>query len=597
MPDSIAADYASRLADRRRRLADRERQSATLSRVRLAIVGLTVLAFIWWRWALAWWYVVPVVVFIAVATVHARRIADRNRAVVAEAFYQRGIARLSGEWPGTGDPGDAFREEGHPYADDLDIFGRGSLYELLATTRTHGGRRTLAGWLLHPAGAEEALARQAAVRELAPRTDLREALAVLGDGEDASTHADQLRAWATAPRHLPGGPIRVVLALLAVVVVAIPLWWWIAGATTTVTARILLAALLGEGLIALVYWRGVHAAIHHADTSARDLDLVSGLLRTIEAEAFTSERLVSLRQALGGTTRPASAEIRRLGQLIALLESRHNLMFAFIAGLLAWGSQLAFAIEAWRAQAGEHVPRWLEALAEFEALAALATYAAEHPSNSYPEFVDGPARIEADALAHPLLPDSAVPNDVRMGGDHPHLLVVSGSNMSGKSTLLRALGVGVVLARAGAPVRAAQMRLSPLAVGASIRVTDSLMDGRSRFYAEITRLKTIVDLTRAHDGAVLFLLDEVLAGTNSHDRRQGADGVLSGLVDLGAIGLATTHDLALGEIAERLAPAAANVHFEDVFAGGVLSFDYQLRPGVVRSSNAIALMRSVGLDV
>lgn len=455
----------------------------------------------------------------------------------------------------------------------------------------------MASWLLHPAVPDEVRERQDAVRELASLTELREALAVLGGGKDAAVHADVLRDWATAPRHLPGGAVRVVIAMLALAVVAIPLWWWVAGGTTAITARVLLGALLAEGAIALWLAGGVHAAIRHADTTARDLDLVSGLLQTIERAPFTSPRLRRIQADLGGTSRPASGEVARLGQLIALLESRQNMMFALIAALLAWGTQLGLAIEAWRARAGAHVPRWLEVLAEFEALAALATYAAEHPANTYPEFIDDQVAIEAEGLAHPLLPAAAVANDVRLGGSHPRLLVVSGSNMSGKSTLLRALGVNVVLAQAGAPVRAARMRLSPLAVGASIRVTDSLMDGRSRFYAEITRLKAIVDLTRAHDGRVLFLLDEVLAGTNSHDRRQGADGVLSGLVDLGAIGLATTHDLALGEIASRLAPAAANVHFEDVFADDVLSFDYRLRPGIVQGSNAIALMRSVGLDV
>jgi len=341
----------------------------------------------------------------------------------------------------------------------------------------------------------------------------------------------------------------------------------------------------------------VRASIQHAGASARDLELTSGLLRTIEGQTFTSPLLRRIQSDLEGTDRSASSEISRLGQLIALLESRANLMFAIIAASLAWATQLAFAIEAWRARAGQHVPRWLEAVGEFEALAALATFSAEHPEYTFPELDDERPHVKATGLAHPLLGGAAVANDIALGGEAPHLLVVSGSNMSGKSTLMRALGVNVVLALAGAPTRTTSMRLSRLHVGASIRVVDSLQDGKSRFYAEITRLKGIVDLARSADGGVLFLLDEVLAGTNSHDRRQGADGVLTGLIDLGAIGLASTHDLALGEIANRLAPAAANVHFEDVFQNDVLSFDYTLRPGIVRTSNAIALMRSVGLDV
>jgi DNA mismatch repair ATPase MutS len=210
--------------------------------------------------------------------------------------------------------------------------------------------------------------------------------------------------------------------------------------------------------------------------------------------------------------------------------------------------------------------------------------------------------LEAEAIGHPLIEEGrVVRNDVQMGGaDGPRVLVVSGSNMSGKSTLLRTLGVNVVLAQAGAPVRARRLRISPLAVGASIRVTDSLQGGVSRFYAEILRLRQILDATArpGPNGApVLFLIDEFLHGTNSHDRRIGAEAVVRGLVERGAIGLITTHDLALADIAGALGARAANVHFEDHIEDGRMVFDYAMRPGVVRKSNAIELMRSVGLEI
>jgi DNA mismatch repair ATPase MutS len=244
-----------------------------------------------------------------------------------------------------------------------------------------------------------------------------------------------------------------------------------------------------------------------------------------------------------------------------------------------------------------HIPRWLDTVGEFEALLALGTFAAEHPSFVFPELLPtATSTLRATAMAHPTLPPDAVVNDLTLGADAAHLLVVSGSNMSGKSTFLRAIGVNVVLAQMGAPVRATSFQLSPLAVGSTISVHDSLTDGRSRFFAEITRLKHVVDLTRARHGAVLFLLDEILSGTNSHDRRIGAEALLVGLARDGAIGLVTTHDLALGEITARL-PSAVNMHFEDQFGEGGLAFDYTLRPGIVRTSNAIALMRSIGLEV
>ena len=244
---------------------------------------------------------------------------------------------------------------------------------------------------------------------------------------------------------------------------------------------------------------------------------------------------------------------------------------------------------------------WLRAVAEMEALSSLAGYACEHPEHVFPEILDRaagtPACFEADELRHPLLPQ-AEPNPVRLGGAGPRALLVSGSNMSGKSTYLRTVGIGAVLALAGAPVRAVRMRLTPAHAGATLRIQDSLQAGRSRFYAEISRLKELVDLT---DGRVplLFLLDEILHGTNSHDRRIGAEAIVRTLVERGAIGLVTTHDLALTELAgaQIAGGALANAHFADQMKDNQIAFDFQLRPGVVQHSNALALMRGVGLPV
>jgi DNA mismatch repair ATPase MutS len=243
------------------------------------------------------------------------------------------------------------------------------------------------------------------------------------------------------------------------------------------------------------------------------------------------------------------------------------------------------------------VDDWLRVVGELEALSSMATYAYEHPRDPFPTLVDQGPLFEAEALAHPLIPaDIAVPNDVRLGGGHSHVIVVSGSNMSGKSTLLRSVGVNVVLALAGAPVRAAALRLSPLVLGATLKVEDSLEAGRSRFYAEILRIRTIVDAARG-PVPLLFLLDEILHGTNSYDRRIGAEAIVRALAEGGAIGLVTTHDLALTELPSRLSVPAVNMHFEDRLEGGRMVFDYRMRPGVVEHSNALALMRAIGLDV
>jgi DNA mismatch repair ATPase MutS len=318
---------------------------------------------------------------------------------------------------------------------------------------------------------------------------------------------------------------------------------------------------------------------------AQDLALFSWVLERIEREQFASPPLKRLREELDTEGNPASHRIARLNRLVELLDSRENFFVKLLEPVVLWTPQLMFAVEAWRARSGAFVPRWIAATGEIEALASLAGYAFEHPEDPFPEIAGEPV-FDAVGLAHPLLV-GGVPNDVRLDSSQP-LLLVSGSNMSGKSTLLRAVGVNTLLALSGAPVRARSLRIAALHTGASIRVTDSLQEGSSRFYAEILRIRNILDLPRP----ALFLLDELLHGTNSHDRKIGAEGIVRALLARGAIGLVTTHDLALADIAR-----ARNVHFEDRIEEGKILFDYRLREGVVEHSNALDLMRAIGLDV
>jgi DNA mismatch repair ATPase MutS len=275
------------------------------------------------------------------------------------------------------------------------------------------------------------------------------------------------------------------------------------------------------------------------------------------------------------------------------------MVFAPVAAAVLWGTHLALAVEAWRRVHGRDIREWLRICGEFEALASLSAYRYEHPDDPFPEIVVPDTRralFDGTALGHPLIAAGRiVRNDVCLG-EGVQLLVVSGSNMSGKSTLLRTVGVNAVLAFAGAPVRARRLRLTPLRIGATLRIQDSLQEGRSRFFAEITRVREIADLAAGPQPA-LFLLDELFHGTNSHDRIVGASGVLRALLDRHAIGLVTTHDLAVTKVADAVAPRASNIHFEERFEGGEMQFDYLVKPGPVSRSNAIALMRAVGLDV
>jgi hypothetical protein len=572
-----------------------ERRLAWLgnSRFVLLIAGILLLGLVLlFGWFHPLWLLLPLAVFIGLSIAF-DRVSRRNRYVKrALAFYDYGLARLEDRWAGSGIPGTAYLDEGHAYAVDLDLFGPGSLFERLCSARTRTGRETLAHWLGGPAPPEEIRARQAAVADLRDRLAWRERLAMFGDDVPEGIDTVTLATWGTALT----GPASARSRLLAPCVVAVTLttlagWsvdWW-PGAVAAL-------ALLVQMGFAQVLRPRVSRALAGLEGRSRDLFQLAGLLACIEREAFTAPRLSQLQDALRSEGVSASQRLVQLAQLVERLDARRNLYFAIIAVWFLWTTQVALAVEAWRRRTGPILPRWLTVIAEVEALASLAGYAYENPQDPFPEIVpDGP-RFEATGLGHPLIPRSrCVTNDLGLG-DPVRLLVVSGSNMSGKSTFLRTVGINAVLAQAGAPVRAASLRLSPLAIGTTVRIQDSLQAGRSRFYAEITRLHQILERTKG-PLPVLFLLDEILHGTNSHDRRIGAEAVLRALLQRPAIGLVTTHDLALTEITEQLVPRAANVHFADQLADGALHFDYRLHPGVVRHSNALALMRAVGLDV
>lgn len=588
--------YNERLSRRREEASRHRRRADWVSHARLLTfaVGSVMAWFTWGAPLLApWWMVVPASVFLVLVFVHDRALRRWRHAASAVSFYQRGIARLENRWSGRGDDGERFLPESHAYARDLDLFGRGSLFELVCTASTSWGSKTLAEWLLAPATPEEIRSRQAAVEELMPRLDLREEIATRDAEEPSSPPVDPeaLTRWNSGPPILVSDWRRYLAVAIAVAALG-SLTLWLASLTSRLP---FLLILLVEVTFAFSMRHRVLQVLGAVDKPARDLAALSKLLMVLERESFASPRLQSLRRILADGV-PASQRVRSLRRRIDFLDARRNQMFAPIASLLLWGTQFAFAIESWRALWGGSVQSWLDATGELEALVSLASYAYEHPDDPFPTIVEQGPLYEGEAIGHPLIPEEQlVRNDLRLGGEL-RLLVVSGSNMSGKSTLLRTVGINAVLALAGAPVRAKSLRLSPFALGASIRVQDSLQAGISRFYAEITHLRQIMEIAEANK-SLLFLLDEILQGTNSHDRRIGADGLVRGLLERGAVGLVTTHDLALAKIADSLAPRAANVHFEDHLENGKMSFSYRMQPGVVRKSNALALMRAVGLKV
>ena len=602
--------YKQRLEERRAAITHREQRHRMLGRAKLAMAACGV-ALVWLALAQGafsiLWVLIPIAGFVLLVVVHEKLLKELERRRRAARFFEKALARLDGNWAGTGEPGDRYNDAAHPYAVDLDLFGKGSVFELLCTARTRIGEDRLAQWLKSPALPEEVRARHAAVDELRERVDLREELAVVAEEARSGVDPVHLAQWGEAPAALRQGSFRMRVRLHTVLGVAGFAALWI----HLIHSANLLA--LSEGvdgllrdlfLVALVVngWflyrnSGVlGATVAAVEEAAHELGLLSEVLVRIEREHFRCPMLAGLRASLNADGDPPSRQLARLKRLVENLDSRDNVVVRVMEPFILWTAHLALQVEDWRAQSGTAVRRWLNAAGDMEALCSLASHAFEHPADPFPEFVAAGPLIEAEGIGHPLLgEEKVVRNDICIGGKL-QVIVVSGSNMSGKSTMLRTVGVNTVLAQAGAPVRARRLTLSPLAVGASIRLTDSLQGGVSRFYAEILRLRQILDET-AGPLPVLFLIDEFLHGTNSHDRRIGAGALVRGLVQRGAIGLITTHDLALADIADELGERAANVHFEDQIADGKISFDYHMRAGVVRKSNAIELMRQVGLEI
>src|SRR5688572_2989246 len=594
MPADPSAEYHARLTRWRARLAAESALDARLAGGRLFVFGAAVaLAVAVWQtsWS-AWLLLVPAAAFLALAVYHDRVIRARDRSASLVGFYERGLARIEDRWTGTGATGDRYRNDHHPYANDLDLFGPGSLFELLSLARTRTGEDTLAGWLTAAAPPAVVVERQAAVRELTPALDLREELSLAIGRSATSVDAAALAAWAEAPPALSPPVMRWIALALTGVTIASAVFVWFGGHEVVLLSAIALQIAFG-----LPYGRKVERMLHAADGPSRDLTALLQAVMLLEHGRFATGRLTVLQQELHQTGPQASTAIMRLRRILEMHDWQHNMAFAPIAFFLMWSIHLGWALEAWRHAHGAHVRVWLRVIGEFEALASLSAYAFEHPTDPFPTFAGNEgARFEGAQLGHPLVPAARMQaNDVSLTRDH-QFLVVSGSNMSGKSTFLRTIGINAVLAQAGAPVRAASLVMSPLTVGGTLRIQDSLQEGRSRFFAEITRIRELADLARG-PVPLLFLLDELFHGTNSHDRLIGASGVLRSLIDRGAIGLITTHDLSLTAIVDELAPRAANVHFEDSFDGRDMHFDYRVKPGPVTKSNALALMRAVGLDV
>lgn len=533
--------------------------------------------------------------YVALAVVHSHVLRDEEHARVRLTLNRRGLARLDGQWHDFPDQGLHLLPEDHLYASDLDVLGKGSLFQRLDETGTKAGEATLARWLLAPTAEATTLrARQACVRELSGLIDFRQAL--ISEAKMAGKDkADPARfiAWAGAPSALAG--IRWAFAVAHVLP---PL---------TIAAGLLAANGLPTGwafglglalqILIVVATRKPIAALWEAITlSERGFVRFEETFRAIDAQTFATPALVALQRGLQDGPMTVSARLQRFTRLMGFAElKRSGQLHPVINALTLWDLLVLFRLDRWRELHGRGVGSWFDALAQLEALSSFATWAFERPADVFPELEDGGATLRATGLGHPLL-EAPVRNDVELAGPGS-ALVITGSNMSGKTTLMRAMGLNTVMALAGLPVCATSMRVGHVQVMTSMRLKDSLERGVSYFYAEVQRLKRLLGTAQGHPGRCLFLLDELFMGTNTRERQIASRALMLLLLDAGAFGAVATHDLSICELADERPGRVRNVHFRDLEQHGEMVFDYLLRPGVVETTNALEVLRRAGVPI
>ncbi len=590
------AEYAKRLEKYLKTVAGRDRVHLQVGYAKLAVIAAGLL-LVWMvlgkHWVTAYWLIAPVAAYLLLTIWHGWILREKRRAETAAEFYRKGIARIEDRWAGNGQTGERFRDANHVYAEDLDLFGRGCLFELLSTARLPMGEKRLANWLCEGAEVAAILDRQNLIEELRVKLDLREDLAVTGEDLRARLNPESLIDWAERKSILPSGAWRGVMVLLAMGAAAGVVYY-----VETAMLWPLLSVMAVEAVVLAWLRRRAHSVIEGVDCNAEGLLLFSEILERLEREPFVAPRLQELAAELSGKNEPASRAIRKFARIVYWIDASDGVLAKMAELPFLYSVQVGMAAEAWRRRWGPKMRRWAELTGEMEALLSLAAYSYEHPADPFPEFVgsaEGVGFFDGEELGHPLIAaEKCVRNTVRLDAK-TRVLLVSGSNMSGKSTFLRAVGINTVLAMAGAPIRGKRLRLTALRIGTRIRSTDSLQEGRSSFFTEILHIRRVFD---GANGAVplVFLFDELLEGTNSKDRRIGAEGLIQALLKRRAIGIVTTHDLALTEISATVGNVLRNMHFEDQVVDGKMRFDYKLREGVVEKSNALELMRLIGLE-
>jgi DNA mismatch repair ATPase MutS len=541
--------------------------------------------------------IATLVLFIYLVVIHEKLTKNMEYATFISKINEDSIKRCDGEWDQFQDNGSEFIDENHFYSYDLDIFGVNSLFQWINTAKTYTGRHILVEFLTqHPNNLAEIMQRQKAIEELAGKLSWRQRFLAEGLVSANGIHnPESLIAWINKgdyffrkswiiflTRLLPA--VTVLSLLLASIIPIIPYY-------------ISAIGLIIQFILLFIKRKEREKVYRLAEKYKEDINVYYHMIKMFERQRFSSEYLNKLKDSMRNKDgQTACQQVNKLFRIVESLENRNN-FFYFIFNLLTlWDYQNLITLEKWKKKTGKYLKNWIDAIGKVEALSSLSIIKFDNPNWTMPEILSSQECIvEAKALGHPLISTSQrVDNDLQILPPI-HTLLITGSNMSGKSTLLRAAGINLVLAYAGAPVCARYFRVSLMKIYTCMRVSDNLSKNISSFYAELLRIKTIV-LKATEGDPVFFLLDEIFKGTNSRDRHLGAKILIKKLCKTKSIGMVSTHDLELCVLGKEN-KAVRNYHFQEYYKEGKIYFDYKLRPGASTTRNAIYLMKLAGIDV
>ena len=539
--------------------------------------------------------VTTIITFITLAIKHNNIKHNKVRCSVLSKINENCLKRVNNNWKDFSDNGDDFSDENHSYSKDLDIFGDNSLFQWINTCITYLGRQKLKDSLSAPIyNTDEIHKRQESIKELAGNIGWTQRFAAESIlSENKNHNPEELFEWVKDKNEFFLKPLVItIIRILPIITLSLMV---LSFAFSKVSYRIFLLAIVLQIILLLVGYKEVSRNLDTVYKYKDSIFIYNKLLMHIEKKTFSSDYLIKLKEKLVNKDgMKASFQIKKLANLVTVVSDRRNMYYLPINILLLWDYQCLINLQRFKKESGSSLATWLDVIGEIESLNSLSTIAYEHPDWAMPKFKDGSPIFDAKNLGHPLLGSNRVYNDIRIERSQ-NVLLITGSNMSGKSTLLRTTGINLVLAYAGAPVCSESFNCSIMDIYTCMRTSDNLEKNISSFYAELLRIKKLVNATK-NKTPIFFLLDEIFKGTNSIDRHTGAKILVAKLSTENALGFVSTHDLELGDI-ENTNKRVKNYHLKEYYKDDKLYFDYKLRPGVSTTRNALYLMKMAGLDI